>query len=117
MEPVCPFCHQIVRDSDFYCSSCGRKLHEKPLPTSIFVELLYYLGSILLPPLGIFWGIKYLKQNDEDAKRIGLLSIVFTVISFIVTIIWTMSLIRSISSQADTILKGNQELLQQSSPF
>lgn len=106
MEPTCLQCHAIVKLTDYFCANCGKNLKEKPLSTSPAMEILYYLGSLALPPLGIIWGIKYLRQADPKAKRIGVVSIILTLISGIITIIWTMNLINGVSAQLNSQLNG-----------
>jgi predicted amidophosphoribosyltransferase len=98
MEPSCPQCHTPVRPTDFFCSNCGKKLKAKPLSTTIATEIMYYIGSLALPPLGYWWGIKYLKQPDAVSKRIGILCIVITTISFIVTSIWALDYVNRLTA-------------------
>ncbi|MCX6794089.1 MAG: zinc ribbon domain-containing protein [Candidatus Gottesmanbacteria bacterium] len=108
MEPTCPQCHGVVRPTDFFCYNCGKNLKVKPLPTSLTTEIMYYAGSVLLPPLGFWWGIKYLKQPDAASKRIGILCMVFTTISFIVTSIWLVDYINKINATVNNQLNGLQ---------
>lgn len=69
---------------------------------------MYYAGSVLLPPLGFWWGIKYLKQTDAISKRIGIISMVLTAISFIATSIWAVDYINKINAQVGSQLNGLQ---------
>jgi len=117
MYPTCSGCHQTIRETDFFCPNCGKKLHEKPLPVSFLVELLCYVGSVLLPPFGIVWGIKYLKQNDDTAKRIGMISIALTLLSTLITFLLTVNIIGNITSQANMFLENSQEFQNMQSPF
>ena len=68
MEPMCPKCHAIVRPTDYFCYNCGKNL--KPAPLSLAVDKLamYYIGAVLLPPMGIIWGWKYYKEGNPTAK-------------------------------------------------
>ncbi len=106
MEPTCPQCHVVVRPTDFFCYNCGKSLKAKPLSTSLTTEIMYYIGSLVLPPLGYWWGIKYLKQTDAASKRIGILCMVFTTISFIVTSILAVDYINKISATVNSQLNG-----------
>jgi len=108
MEPTCPQCHTIVRPTDFFCANCGKSLKAKPLPTSLATEIMYYIGSLVLPPLGFWWGIKYLKQDGTASKRIGILCMVITTISFIVTSIWAVDTINKINAAVGGQLNGLQ---------
>lgn len=104
MEPTCPQCHVVVQPTDFFCANCGKSLKAKPLSTSLTTEIMYYIGSIALPPLGFWWGIKYLKQGDAVSKRIGIISMVLTAISFILTSIVAVDYINKISAQVGSQL-------------
>src|SRR3990172_10996754 len=108
MEPVCPQCHAVVRATDFFCYNCGKNLKAKPLPTSLATEIMYYIGSLALPPLGYWWGIKYLKQPDAVSKRIGILCMVITTTSFILTSIWAVDYINEINAAVAGQLNGLQ---------
>jgi len=80
----CPSCRQTVSPEFFFCPYCGKKLNEKPLSTSVFVQLGIYLLSIFLPPLGLWPGVKYARSGDKETKMIGVAAIVLTIISTIV---------------------------------
>src|ERR1700690_2123516 len=60
---VCPMCHIQVRLTDYFCYNCGKNLHPKPLSTSIEIQILYYVGSLVLPPMGFIWGFRYIREN------------------------------------------------------
>jgi hypothetical protein len=106
MEPTCPQCHATVGPADYFCANCGKSLRAKPLPTSITTEIMYYIGSLVLPPLGYWWGIKYLKQTDAASKRIGILCMLFTTISLIVTSVWIVDYINKINATVGNQLNG-----------
>lgn len=110
MEPICPVCHVTVRPSDFYCYNCGKNLHEKPLMISTLMEYGYYAGSLLLPPLGLWWGWRLFRQADPRARRMGILNIAITVISTIVFSLWSVQLFQSINAQVNSQLNGIQGL-------
>ena len=80
------------------------------METTRFMEYLYYAGSVLLPPIGLWWGFKYLKQSDEASKRIGWVCIILTTISTIVVTIWTVQLFQNINAQVNQQLQGIQGL-------
>ncbi|QQG47049.1 MAG: hypothetical protein HY044_02820 [Candidatus Woesebacteria bacterium] len=102
----CPTCHVDVRQTDFFCYNCGKKLKSKPLSTSITTQALIYLGSFLLPPMGIIWGIKYLRQENSQSKIVGMIAILLTIISLILTIIFTINFVNSLNSQINSQLQN-----------
>jgi hypothetical protein len=108
MEPTCPQCHVIVRPTDFFCANCGKNLKTKPLSTTLTTEIMYYIGSIALPPLGFWWGIKYLKQNDALSKRIGIVCMVLTAVSFIISSVWIVGYINKLNATVGNQLNNLQ---------
>ena len=55
-----------------------------PLPTTAGKQIVIYLVSFFLPPFGLIWAFKYLKADDEKAKKIGLIAVVLTTLSLII---------------------------------
>ena len=108
MEPTCPKCHTAVRPTDYFCFNCGVNLHPVPLSTTLTTEIMYYIGSIALPPLGFWWGIKYLKQNDPASKRIGILCMALTTVSFIFSSMWLVNYANTLNAQVSRQLNGLQ---------
>jgi hypothetical protein len=106
MEPICPQCHVVVRASDFFCYNCGKNLKPKLLSTGLATEIMYYVGSFLLPPLGYWWGIRYLKQDGAAGKRIGILCMIFTTISCIVTSIWVAEYVNKLNAAVGSQLNS-----------
>lgn len=102
-EARCPSCHMIVRPTDYFCFNCGKSLLLKPLSISTGRQILIYLGSFLLPPLGLFWGWRYLRQGERKSKIVGLIAIILTVISLIITLQLAFGFINSYTSQLNQI--------------
>lgn len=69
---------------------------------------MYYIGSLLLPPIGFWWGYKYLKQDDPDSKRIGIVSMVITVVMTLFVVRWTMQFVEGINAQVNQQLQELQ---------
>lgn len=86
MEQVpCPKCKTITLPNYNFCPSCGSKL-KNVVDVTVGKQIILYLMSFLLPPLGLLPGIRYLKNPDEKAKHIGLIMIFITVFSSIISI-------------------------------
>ncbi|SRR5258706_3796632 len=98
-ENHCPKCHITVKPTDFFCFNCGSNLRPKPLSTTLSTQLLYYIGSLLLPPLGVIWGIRYLKESNQTAKIVGAICIILTLISLFIGIVLTINTINAVNSQ------------------
>ncbi len=96
MQPTqCKYCGFSVSETNYFCPNCGKKLKEPPQSTSIAKQIWVYAISILLPPLGLWPGIKYLRGNSILEKRIGLIAITLTIVSTIITIWLTFSLLNT----------------------
>lgn len=85
-SPSCSRCHSEVRSTDYYCFNCGNNLKPTPPGIDIVSQIILYSKSILLPPFGILWAMKYLKQSNNKSRVIGIAAIILTLISFIVTV-------------------------------
>jgi ABC-type glycerol-3-phosphate transport system permease component len=83
---TCPKCQNSIDITDFFCRVCGYNLKGKPLSTSFFKQLSIYLISFLLPPFGLIPAIKYLRQDESRSKQVGIIAVVITLVSLIISI-------------------------------
>lgn len=97
MQKLCPFCHFPIIETFFFCPNCGKKLKEVPPATTIAKQIGIYALSVFLPPLGLWPGIKYLMQPDQKAKTIGMVAIVLTLVSTLVTVWIALSMVNQIN--------------------
>ena len=86
LQIICPSCKSPVSSTAYFCSNCGRPLKVKPPATTFLQQCIVYAVSLLLPPFGFLYAWKYLKSNDENARKIGIAAVVLTTLSFVVTI-------------------------------
>ena len=103
MEPTCPRCHTTVRATDYYCFNCGKSLKQAPLLTDNTTIVGFFLKVLLLPPLGIVWGINYIKQKDDRSKFVGIAAIVITIIELVLVVQWTLSILNGVNSQMNSL--------------
>lgn len=94
---TCPVCQNSIDQTDFFCRACGAPLKEKPLSISLFKQLSLYALSVLLPPFGLIPAIKYLRQEDSKAKQVGIIAVVLTLVSLIVSIMLLFNLLNTYS--------------------
>ena len=103
---ACPKCQNNIFPTDFFCSVCGYKLKEKPLSTSFFKQLSIYLISFLLPPLGLIPAIKYIRRDERKFKLIGIIAVILTLASVILSAGLLLSfmdtLSKTLNGQLDT---------------
>ena len=57
-----------------------------------------YILSFLLPPLGLFIGVRYLRRYGEDGFKPGIICIVLTFISLIVQLLLFKNILRAFLS-------------------
>jgi len=88
MEPqlTCSKCKQNVLAAYYFCPNCGKKLKERPQPTTVLRQIFVYLLSFFLPPLGLWPAVKYLRQKDGKSRLIGIVAVVLTLISITISI-------------------------------
>jgi len=86
IQTTCPHCNNPILPIDIFCPACGKKLKRSDLSTGIQKQIGVYLLSFFLPPFGLFPAIKYLRQADSKSKKIGVIALVLTVISILITI-------------------------------
>ena len=104
---ICSKCHINVRPSDYYCFNCGNNLKPKPPSISTSAQIILYIKSVLVPPFGIYWAIKYLKQPNRKSKIVGLIAIAVTMIAFIYLIIITNNFIKTINEAVNKQLNSS----------
>lgn len=104
----CPSCHEQVSSGSFFCPQCGKKLQDKPLSTSIGKQIFIYFVSFFLCPLGLWWAVKYLKQEDIGAKRIGIVSIILTILALVLAFLLTKEVFNIISQSVNLNLNQYQ---------
>jgi len=78
-QTLCPACHVVVRPGDYFCFNCGKNLHPAPPSMAISTLLGFFFGSLVLPPMGIIWGFRYMGSNDVKAKIFGFSLIFLTI--------------------------------------
>lgn len=107
MNLTCKYCDFTVAENFYFCPNCGKKIKEPPLSTSISKQIYIYAISIIFPPLGLWPGIKYLLDKNPKAKVIGIVAIILTTVSLIITIQLTLSFL---NGQKDVASQQLQQL-------
>jgi len=103
---TCPKCQNSNNVTDFFCRICGYKLKEKPLSTSLLKQLSVYLISLLIPPLGLIPAVKYLRQDESKSKQIGMIAIIITIVSVIISI----GLLSNLMNTFNKVLEGRSDI-------
>jgi hypothetical protein len=64
---------------------------------------MLYILSFIVPPMGIIWGWKYIKQTDRKSRIVGYVAIGLTVVAIILAAQATMGVVNSVTSQVGQI--------------
>ncbi|MFA5770051.1 MAG: zinc ribbon domain-containing protein [Patescibacteria group bacterium] len=75
---LCPVCQYKIQADWFFCPNCAKELKEKIPVISIGKQIMIYFVSFFFSPLGLGWGLKYVKSKDSKIKTIGIISIILT---------------------------------------
>jgi hypothetical protein len=86
---ICPYCHQPIKSTT--------------LSTSVSTQIFLYLKTVILPPMGFFWGYRYLQQPDNKSRIVGLAAIIITFIEIIWLIQSSISLINAVTLQMNQL--------------
>jgi hypothetical protein len=95
----CPTCHTTVRPTDYFCFNCGKDLHPKPPSMTLERQIMLYLGSFFLPPMGIIWGLRYVRVGDTKSKTVGYVAMAITVVVILLYAVWITNVMNNVSQQ------------------
>jgi len=91
MNMTCKHCNYPIADTFYFCPNCGKKIKDPPPVTTFAKQISIYLTSVLLPPLGLWPGFRYLFSKDPKARVIGIIAIVLTIVSLFLTTWFTIN--------------------------
>jgi len=106
MEEKCFKCHVAVRLTDYFCYNCGNNLKPVPPSVSLVDQIALYIKSILVPPFGILWAIKYLRQDSGKSKIVGIVAIILTLTSLIICLILFKNFVNNVNNEVSKQLNS-----------
>jgi uncharacterized OB-fold protein len=86
---ACPSCNAPAMASANFCPNCGKPLGTLLPSTSFSKQVVVYLISFFIAPFGLWYAWKYLKQDDQKSKIIGIVAVALTLLAIAITI-WTI---------------------------
>ena len=101
---LCPVCKFQIQPDWFFCPNCAKELREKPPVISAGRQIFIYFISFFFTPLGLGWGLKYVKYKDRKTKIIGMVCIVLTVLSFVFMIMSLKSFIEQYGKMLNNLV-------------
>jgi uncharacterized membrane protein YqaE (UPF0057 family) len=102
-ELICPSCKSTVSVDAYFCPNCGKQLKDKPPATTLSKQIIIYSVSLFLPPFGLWYAWKYLKYGDYKSRKIGIIAVILTIISILITIWLTEGFISSATQSLNEI--------------
>ena len=99
----CKECGHEISDEALACPNCGKPQRDKPPSVSLSRQITVYFVSLFLPPFGLWYVWKYLKQKDSKSKKIGIVALILTIISIIITIWFIGKLVDSINQALNSV--------------
>ncbi len=106
----CSACNFPLTETFSFCPNCGKKIKDPPVSISLATQIGIYLLSILLPPLGLWPGIKYIVKHDQKAQTIGMIAILLTIVSTIFTLWVTFAAFNQLNQTINTQTQQIEEL-------
>ena len=107
---LCSFCHFPLSENFYFCPNCGKKINDSLAPLSPTKQIGIYALSLFLPPLGLWPGIKYFFQKDPKIKKVGLIAIILTIISTVITLWGTINFVGKLNKAIGTEVNQYQDL-------
>ena len=109
MEPqFCPVCKFGIVEGYVFCAHCGTKLKDVPFEISMQKQIGVYLLSFFLPPLGLWPGIRYLRNADQKAKHVGLIAIFLTILATVISIWATVGFVNTVNKTVNSQMNLQQ---------
>jgi len=99
----CTECGHEMSDEALTCPYCGKSndnRHPSVLPSR---QITVYAISLFLPPFGLWYSWKYLKQQDSKSKNIGIIALILTIISVIITTWMAKGLFNSVNQALNSV--------------
>ncbi len=81
---ICPSCGNMILPNFKFCPNCGKSVESREI--TVGRQIYIYTMSLILPPIGLYYGIKYLFNSSTKKKIIGGVAALLTIISLIITI-------------------------------
>ena len=99
----CKECGHELSDEALTCPNCGKPQRDKPPSVSLSRQITVYFISLFLPPFGLWYAWKYLKQKDGKSKKIGITALILNIISIIIAIWFIERFVNSISQSLNSV--------------
>lgn len=107
METIaCPACQFQLNQGWYFCPNCGKALKDKVPVVTVGKQIIIYLVSFFLAPLGLGWGLKYVRSKDTNVRLIGVMSIILTVVSVVGILILFKSFADQYSKMLNDMSRG-----------
>jgi hypothetical protein len=83
-----------------YCPFCGKAVR---VDISASRQVFVYLVSVGLPPIGLWYGWKYWRENTPIARKVAVTAMILTMASLFLTIWGTRIMLDSVGQSMGTL--------------
>ena len=101
---TCPSCRCAAKTGAFFCERCGAALEKNSPSCSVGAQIKVYAVSALLPPFGLIYVRRYLKQPDRASRKIGWIALILTVVMTVATVWATVAAINFVNQSLNAML-------------
>jgi len=99
----CTECGHEMSDEALVCPYCGKPNQNIHPSVSISKQTTIYAISLFLPPFGLWYSWKYFRQQDSKSKTIGVIALILTITSIIVTTWMAKGLFNSVNEALNSV--------------
>ena len=104
--PICPICHQPILPTYYFCPNCGHDLQGKPKNITVLAQVGVYALALFLPPFGLWPGVQYLMRKGRQAKWVGAVAIILTLLSSALCVWFIFAFYNSYLGQINNQING-----------
>lgn len=79
-------------------------------PVSTWNMIGVLIGSVLFPPMGIVWGVRYLRNVSQKTKIIGVVAIALTIVSLVWTTVYVIGVLNEVNGRVNERIENLQAL-------
>lgn len=98
VDRICPYCKAVVEPVFRFCPYCGKPLEEMFLGIGVGKQIYVYFLSLLLPPYGIIWAMRYMKSPNPQVKTVAWVAIILTILSLGVSVWIILDVVKQVQN-------------------
>jgi hypothetical protein len=100
---ICHGCQRLISINDNFCSVCGQAQKLQEVKISFSNVIVACVVSLFLPPFGLLYVFKYLRQESFQARKVAWLCAGLTLLSSAFIIYLFNSIMHSATQTFDSL--------------